>query len=230
MRCPCCEKELTVTHQDRYESMDEHVSGGEPSMKNGYQCTDMYCVGNNLGVTWILEGDPFVDPPEGIKSSVAFEMLKKLSVTGNYYALDSWNSKYEKMQQEKKRLKKKLSIGKWKADIYPVFSSNDDGEWKRKRFKFKVELWKKTPEGTYTNFIPTHTMVIFSLKKFTRNMGRAIEGETSAMEECYNTIQCLSSWGEPDKRSYARISSFLVKIMFPTFSASMLEKFPQMKK
>jgi hypothetical protein len=222
MRCPCCTKDLVITHYDHYESLDEHVSNRAPSMKKGYQCTYPYCAGNNLGITWIEDGEPFADPPMGIKNTVAFDIIKKISVTGNYYALDSWGSKYETMKSQKEKGKRTINVHKWKIDIYPVFVNVND-EWERKRFRFSADIWQKSEDGTYIGVVPFHRMVSHVLRKFKNNKKRAIEGDSNAVEECYRDLACITPWGKPEKRFYARFSSVLLKILYPSFSMSLLK-------
>jgi len=223
MRCPCCEKPLEVTHRSRYEDTMEHVSNpnGKPSMKDGYQCSNEFCVANNLRCTWISDGGIYIDPPEGIKWTVAHRSIEKCSVSGLYYALGSWEHYYNLGKKEKDRRTKKLYIGRWMVRIEPKDKGWDYPEDQRyypSRWKYKFEFYRKeTPESEgYTSFTPIHRMVIFSIVKFKDNYNEWEKtGNKRPLEECYRYATGKSPWGDSkDERIYAKISTFILNWFF----------------
>ena len=120
--CPVCKNKLVITHRGRYEDLTEHVSNpnGTPSMKDGYQCTNVdWCVASHLNFTWISDGDCFSNPPEGIGFSEANRRLKKASVSGMEFALNSWNHYYNLGKNKIKERRKEFHLGKYKIAIEP---------------------------------------------------------------------------------------------------------------
>jgi CRISPR/Cas system CSM-associated protein Csm2 small subunit len=219
MRCPCCQQPIEITHRDRYQSLEEHVSSpnSEPSLKDGYQCLNEYCIANNLRATWTDDGEIFMDPPTGVKSTVAHEIIKKTGVNGNYYALDSWSERYERMKMDKEKRKRTYHIGKWKINTSPTYNFPDvDKEWKRNFFKRETEILKKSEEdGCWRLVIPTHRMVLHCMKSFNRRKKQALEGNKTSLRECTNDILSYTSWGTKDDRFYSKIVAFLLKALYP---------------
>ena len=173
LKCPCCSKELVNTHSDRYEQIDEHVSGSYVTMKAGYQCIDEYCIANNLQATWTSDGEIFIDPPEEIKWSVAHDMITKSSITGDLHAIGSWYSKYAKMNREKKNGTVDVKIMNYKLEFLPRHVFDDKKDDYRKLFLPKLTIWKRSLEfsmntNSYVYVVPFYSTVEFLLKKFTR--------------------------------------------------------------
>lgn len=221
MRCPCCQKDLIFTHRDHYQDISEHVSNpnGKPSLKDAYECLDQSCIANNLNCSWIDDGEIYIDPPEGISWSIAHRIIEKFSVSGMYWALDSWNHYYHigKKKTEKRTIKIDLKI--WRINIIPKEKGWKFQEYQRYNpswYKYKIEFWKRgSREGSYILVMPITRMVIFRIKKFKINYKEWEENKNpNAFKECKNEILCLTSFGEKDDRKYAKISSFLVTFLY----------------
>jgi hypothetical protein len=216
MRCPSCKKPLVVTHRDRYESIEDHVSNRTPSLRDGYQCLDEHCVSNNLGAVWTSDGELFIHPPEGIKMHVATRMIELSSELGLADALDSWSHCYEHKKLDEKKRSFHVRIFNWKWKIYPSYSSKKsiftlklNNEWHKNWIFPKVEWYRKTSDNGWVHTSTLPTMVIFCLKQFNRNY------ESQDWEKCLEEIDCITSWGKKDERLYTRVSSVLVKILHP---------------
>lgn len=224
MRCPCCKEELVITHQDRYESLDVHVSGGRVSLKDGYQCLNDYCVANNVVATWINDGDIFVDPPVGINSSVALAAIKKSSSTGMVYALDSWSNSYNKMLKEKELTKTTIDLHFYKLKLTRKFKSNDDGTYK-KRFAWNLKVWKRDKNGYYVHHMSFLRMFLFVLNDFDKNLPRALLKRSHEISRCLERVDrkppsmtaetaeiVLERQDDKDNRDYAVAASLYIKI------------------
>jgi len=220
IKCPCCEKDLEITHKERYEDLSEHVSdpNGIPSIKNGYQCMNEYCIANNLNCSWIEDGEIYINPPEGIKWTVAHRIIERASVSGMYWALNSWNHYYGLGKKKTKKRTIKINLIKWKINIIPKekgWNYPEDERYNPSWWRYKIEIWKKTGDHSYVNLIPVHTMVIFCIKKFNRNYKLWKENHNDhVFKELKNEIYCKTSWGENDDRFYAKVSSFLVNFLY----------------
>lgn len=215
--CPVCKSPLTVTHTGRYEDLTEHVSNpnGTPSMKDGYQCTNVdWCEASHLNFTWIKDGDCFSNPPEGVTYGEATRKLKSLSVSGMEYALNSWNHYYNKGQNEIKKRKKNIQIGKYRISIIPKEWGYDYPEHKRYNpcwYKWKIEFWKS--EGDYQKLIiPIFSMIKFSISKFLSDYKSAIYNPKANK---FSVRECLELIENKDPRTFRKISSFLVRSIFP---------------
>ena len=206
MRCPCCEKELIVTHRDRYQDQSEHVSNpnGTPSMKDGYQCLDQYCIANNLGATWIEDGEIYMDPPDGVKTTVAHRVIEKMSVTGMYWALDSWNNSYQGMIRDQKAKTFSVRFFKHKFTFVPKFDTDYDKnptEYTIKPFSWKIEWWKKDSdmEGCYTSVTPVFRIIKWRIGDFKRGVEK-MHSEKDAID-LMTYIAGNEKWGISTKTS-----------------------------
>lgn len=216
--CPVCKSPLVVTHTGRYEDLSEHVSNpnGNPSLKDGYQCTNVdWCEISSLNFTWILDGDCFTNPPEGVGYGEAMRRLKSSSVSGMTFALNSWNHYYQKGQNAIKGWKRTFEIGKYKVVFMPKewgYKYPDEKRYNPCWYKWKMELWKK--EGDYsTMIIPTFTMIKFSISKFLSDYKSAIYNPKANK---FSVRECLGLIKNEDDRAYRKISSFIVRTFFPS--------------
>ena len=194
MRCPCCEKPITVTHQERYQSTEEHVSNpnGYASLKDGYQCLNEFCPANNLRATWIEDGEIYMDPPDGIKNTVAHRIIEKTSVSGMYYALDSWSHSYNKMVKLQKEKTIKIVIGKFRYNLIPKYKTDYDKtptEYKMYRFRRKIEIWKSDNDKTWTHFTPFHISVKWKLDFFERAYAKMIDPKRKSKDD--SAVECM---------------------------------------
>jgi hypothetical protein len=185
-------------------------------MKRAYQCTNTECVAHQVNASWIEYGEIFINPPENIGWIEAHRMVEAASTTGTYYAIDSWHHHYELGKRAIKAKRKEWSFGKWKIVMEPKDCGWDAPEHLRHQphpWKRKFEYWKKEVDGHgYVNVIPDFRMVRFCIRKFNDNYREwKRTGGERPLKECVNEILCQTSWGTPDDRRYAKISSFLVK-------------------
>lgn len=206
MRCPCCEKELIVTHRDRYQDHSEHVASpnSTPSMKDGYQCLDQYCIANNLGATWIEDGEIYMDTPDGIKITVAHRVIEKMSVSGMYWALDSWNHSYQGMIRDQKAKTFSVKFNKHKFTFVPNFTTDWDKnptEYTIKPFSWKIEWWKKDDHdtGCYSYVTPVFRTIRWRIGDFKRSVEK-MHSEQSALDLMYY-IQGKEKFGGITKTS-----------------------------
>jgi hypothetical protein len=218
--CPCCETELKVTHRDRYQDLNEHVSNpnGEPSMKDGYQCTNEDCIANQCNVSWIEDGDCYLGKrPEEISYSILSFALK--AKTGHSFAINSWNYHYQlgKDAIGKKTIKMDLYwykinfIPKEKGWDYPIEERHHPNMW-----KWSIEIWKKTSEHGYTNVIPFWRMMRFSIGQFKMNYRNwKANGSDRSGKDAFDLVIGISSWGHIDTRFYSRMSRLWIKLFHP---------------
>jgi hypothetical protein len=220
--CPICKSKLEVTHQGRYQDRCEHVSqpNREPSLKDGYQCTNLaWCKATVYNFTWISDGEYYINPPDGISYSEASKALKELSTSGLEYALNSWNHHYELGKKAIEARKKVIKIGKYKIDIEPKERGYDypvETQYQPRRFGWKFQYWKETRDGCYTSITPTYRMVKYYFRQFNqhyRNILHNAEKNKNSIKGAMEIIDCIH-WGRPDDRGFARISSFLIRVLY----------------
>jgi len=225
IHCPICKSKLEVTHRGRYEDLSEHVSNpnGTPSMKDGYQCTNVdWCEASYLNFTWIADGDCFTNPPEGVGCSEANQRLRKLSVSGMEFALNSWNHYYNLGKKKIEERKKTFNIGRYRIEIEPKqkgYKYPEHKQYMPSTFRWRCQIWKKSGDNdhSYTSVTPTHTMVSYCIRKFNSSHKSAIynpEKNKNSIKECMDRINC-THWGTKDDRTFAKISSFLIRVMYP---------------
>jgi hypothetical protein len=223
--CPVCKSKLEITHRDRYEDLSEHVSNpnGTPSMKDGYQCLNVaWCEASLLNFSWIQDGECYAKPPDGVSWSDANRRLKEASVSGMNYALNSWNHHYNLGKKKIEERKKSFRLGKYRIDIEPKakgYKYPDHKQYMPSTFRWKYEIWKKSDDvdGCYTSVILTHRMVLYCIRTFNSSYKSAIynpERNKNSIKECMDRIEC-TQWKSKDDRLYARISSFLVNLLYP---------------
>lgn len=217
--CPVCKSPLVVTHTGRYEDLSEHVTNpnGEPSLKEGYQCTNVeWCEISSLKFTWILDGDCFANPPEGYSYGEALRKLKSLSSTGMPYALNSFNHYYHAGEARTSKWKKTFEIGKYRISFIPKPWGYRFPNFKRYNpcwYKWKIELWKRTSGDYYTSIVPIFTMIRFSVSKFLSDYRSSIYNPT---RNKFSIKECLALIKNEDPRTYRKIASFLVRTFFPS--------------
>ncbi len=233
MRCPCCEKPLEVTHRERYQDLSEHVSNpnGDPSMKDGYQCVNKYCIANNLRCTWIEDGDIFTHPPKGINYTVASDVIKKCSVSGTPYALDSWQHYYELGKIRKKKRSKDIYIFNWMIKIEPKDKGWDypeDERYNPSWWRYSISYYRKKNGDTgYTSVIPIITMFKFVTSKFhsdyeswTKNK----DTNKSSFRECFTLISGKNYWGEDeDAPLYKKMARIWIEFFYPNKCKDIIE-------
>ncbi len=222
LRCPCCLKPLEVTHRERYQSLQEHVSSpnSTPSLKDGYQCLNNYCVANNLDAAWLEDGDFFFrDLPEKVKYVVAREAVQRASKENQVIAVGSWNYYYEKGQKAIKKRTVFLNFYLFKIEIRPQekgcsypLEKQYNPSWRR----WKLAFWKKSEHG-YLHVIPFWKMVSHCVKKFNYHYQDWIEDRhKGSLEECHRIATREEIYGPGrDKRFYAIVTMFWLRLFYP---------------
>lgn len=220
MRCPCCEKPLQVTHRERYQDLSEHVSSPnrDPSMKDGYQCMNEYCIANNLRCTWISDGEIFIDPPKGISWTVAHRTIEKFSVSGMYYSLDSWMHHYESGKKEIKKRSKVINAFNFRIEIEPKtkgWKYPENQMYRPSLFRYNFRFWKKTGDHSYSLIIPDTKMIRFIVKQFNNSYNRAIEyNDDRSLEKCFEYLFGSTSVNPPAEKRYEKISRLILSIFY----------------
>jgi hypothetical protein len=221
--CPICTSPLRVTHQGRYEDLSEHVSNpnGTPSLKDGYQCTNVdWCEASKLNITWIEDGDCFIRPPEHISYGEALRTLKSKSVSGMTHALNSFNHHYEEGKNAIKKWTKISNIGKFRFEFAPK-----EYGWKypeRKRYqpclwKWKFTMWRKTGDHTFEMLIPVHERIYWTIRNFLTNYKSSIynpKANRYSIKDCLHAMGDLND-GFVDNLTHKKFSAFLIRILYP---------------
>lgn len=219
MYCPVCQSPLEVTHQGRYQDLSEHVSNpdGEPSIKDGYQCTNVdWCEASSMKITWIEDGDCFINHHDVPSYGEALRKLKSLSVSGMEFALNSWNHHYNKGQNSIKKWKKKIEIDKYTFWIIPKEWGYKYPDYKRYNpcwYKWKIEIWRKSDEYSSVLVIPMISMIRFSISGFLSDYKSVIYDPGKINK--FSLGNCLELIKNKDSRTYRKISSFLVRTFYP---------------
>lgn len=217
IKCPCCFSDLEVTHQDRYETLMEHVEEREPSLKDGYQCTNSNCKAYEMNAVWIEEGDFWIkEPPAGMDYFKAEEEVEKSSFTGRTYAVNSWQDGYQRLTEE--RQKRELSLNlhwfifKW-TPLYNMIEGTN--EWKRNG-KWKRIIMRRESEGRYVHFMTFWNIFYFELEVYTTNYDRAIAKDQNALEIMQTFIKNENMWGKKEDRFWWKLARFTISwIIFP---------------
>lgn len=214
LQCPCCATELVVTHKDRYQDLGEHVSNpnGVPSLKEGYQCTNEWCVchESNLNCSWIEDGSIYISPPGKFKWTLAHEIIKKMSSTGRYYALNSREDDYEELSELEEINIRRFTIFDLTIKSTVEFYRSESGV-PMSRFFPKIEY---IYNGVYV--IPFWRMTKFNIKRFAKSYTSALKGDKRNIEICYKIANGISAFGEKkDDRFFSKLSSILLRTFFP---------------
>jgi hypothetical protein len=219
--CPICKSKLNVTHQGRYQDKMEHVSSpnSEPSLKDGYQCTNVsWCRGVDLGITWIHDGDYYINTPDGWYIEVDSK-IKEFSISGMGYALNSWEHYYNTGKDAILKRKRSIRIGKYKIDVEPKEYGYDyplEKQYMPRKFGWKFQYWKETNDGCYTSVTPTYRMIKYYFRQFNshyRSIAYNPEQNKNSIRDAMEIIDCIH-WGRPDDRGFVRISSFLIRVLY----------------
>jgi len=228
--CPVCGSELIVTHRDNYEDIQDHVSCDEfdrtPSLKDGYQCVNKDCLASEYGLTWLIDGDLFTRrdffPPD-VTYSMVNDRIKSLCKNGNTFAKNSWNYYYKNGCDAVKKRTIHINIFKFKIDIIPKRYGYNYPNNKREMPRligWKFEYWKQVDEHSYTTIIPITSMVKHSIRTFKSAATRLKKSDVplnkmkSDIKDATNIIKCLDYWGNPDRRNYAKVSSFIINTFY----------------
>lgn len=218
--CTCCDSLLVYTHSDRYQDLSEHVSqpNRDPSIKPAFQCPNTDCIANQGNVSWIEDGEYFIGKrPSNITYTQLCDSLKEKY--GTAFAINSWNYHYELGKLAIKARKKIIRIGKYRIDIEPKDYGYDypvEKQYQPRKFGWNFQYWKETEDGCYTSMTPTYRMVKYYIQQFNmhyRNILQHPIENKSSIKDALNIINCIH-FNYKDDRSFAKISSFIVRIMY----------------
>jgi hypothetical protein len=228
--CPICERPLEITTKGHYETLSEHVSSPNdtPSLKEGYTCTYEYCIANNLGATWIESGELYMHPPDGVAWTVAHDIMKKCSNDGDYHAIGSWERYYSLGKSAVDRKTKSIKLGKFKVKIIPKtygYNAGDEKQYMPRKWGWNFEYWKRSHDGMgYTHISPIYRMVKFCIKQFNYNYSSFMKtGNKNSLKKAMDYVNGYN-FGRKDDRLYVKISSFLIKTLYP-IKVKTLKKF-----
>jgi hypothetical protein len=220
--CPCCDSVLAVTHQERYQDLCEHVSqpNATPSMKDGYQCPNSECIANQCDVAWIEDGEYYTGQrPEGISYTQLNKALEQKH--GIAFAVNSWNYHYHLGKNAIKARTKTIHFWKYRVVIEPKEKGHDypvEVQYQPRRFGWKFEWWKQGSEpGCWQHLTPIYRMVSYYLRSFNSAYNSALYNPQANRMQIKNALEYAMGyqWGQKDKRSFARISSFIIRWFMP---------------
>jgi hypothetical protein len=224
LQCPICSSTLEITHQERYEDLSDHVCNpnGTPSLKDGYQCPNENCLAHQLHASWISDGGMYIDSSKlapGITWTEAHRTIEQLSQSGMYYALNSWEHHYNVGKAAIAARKKTFKLGNYKLKVEPREKGYNyplELQYLPKKFSYRFEWWKKDGDG-YVNIMPTHRMVSYYLREFNvayKNLMNTDKPKVEDLKKCLGYIDCIH-YNYKDDRSFAKISAFLIKTIYP---------------
>ncbi len=159
MLCPCCKTELVVTGQARLETLDEHVSCVEPSMKDKYECPNSCCEAFQE-IFWNSDGERY---SKAYGKKVHF-------IDNNDAPFGSFTRRINVEIYKKDEEKDLFQIGRYKYRLVYQYKADDNGKiLSRKR---KIEIWieGQNRNGSYTYYHSGIRMLFFSIGQFHREL------------------------------------------------------------
>lgn len=147
--CPFCKEKLVITHQDYYESLVEHTTDNDISLKDGYQCINHECISNKLTLTWVETGEVFPTFPNFPNRKINFEQLdyfiKLYKVNYELYALNSWYYYYNNGCKLIKKITITFKLFNYRFTLYPkkIGGENIKYKYKPNIFKWKLNIRKE---------------------------------------------------------------------------------------
>lgn len=217
IKCPCCLSDLIITHQDRYETLIEHVEEREPSIKDGYQCLNTCCKAYEMNGTWIEGGEFWIkEPPAGMNYFEAEEEVERHSLSGRVDAMNSFSDGYERFKEDKSRRELSLDLWWFIFKWTPIYTKIDGiHEWKRTG-KWKRTIMRRASEGRYVHFMTFWDIFFFELEVYKTNYSKAIAKDENALEIMQSNIRNENMWGVKEDRFWWNFARFTVCwILFP---------------
>lgn len=213
MLCPVCKGEVVVTGQAKLETLNEHVSCMEPTIKDKYECSNNTCPTKGI-VFWNQYGELYTsdygssENLEYIDSNDApfGSITRKLNVE-SYKHDEDWYL-YE---GKKFRIARRYS-----------YKANKDGEVVSKKGRFELSVYRDDIGG-YVHYISGLHMLIFSIKQYHRTL-KECEGEYStnfwAVRELRQLVNLLD-WEKKDW--WRRWSHYYMIVDMNLFHRSMIK-------
>lgn len=211
LKCPCCLSDLKVTHQDRYETLIEHVEERKPSLKDGYQCPNEKCAAYEYNGVWIEDGDFWIkEPPAGTSYEVAEKQIECHSLTGRTFAVNSWQDGYERYREDQKRRTVSLDLFWFIFQFVPLYKKLDGiNEWKRTG-QWRRTIMRRVDQGRYVHFMTFWDIFFSELKEYRDNYHDALCMKEEAVASIQRMANNLTVWGKPEKGLLKKISRYVI--------------------
>lgn len=215
LKCPCCLSNLEVTHQDRYETLTEHVEDRTPSLKNGYQCPNSKCAAYEYNGVWIEDGDFWIkEPPAGVSYEEAEKQIERHSLTGRVHAVNSWQDGYERYREEQKKMTVTLDLHWFIFQFVPGYRKVDEiNEWKSTG-KWRRTIMRRVEQGRYVHFMTFWDIYFSELKEYRNNYQEALNMNKEAVATIWRMANNLNIWGKPEKGFLRKISRYAICWIF----------------
>ena len=232
--CPICQERLEITHQDRYESLDEHVSdpNGTPSMKDGYECSNENCKSRKAGAVWTSDGSLYlVHTRREIDYAEASKIMEENCKDGIDSAIGSWQRSYDEVEKKRKKNTIKINLHWIMIEIEPRYYQDFDEtpetmaqsigmERKAKyRWKFAGRLWrwyKKREKGSYVSFSPVWDIFKYKRSEFKRLYHKALQKNERALRSLMKIVNDTAGWSDTHKenRYWYRVANRMMRIWY----------------
>ena len=222
LKCPFCKGNLTITHQDHYQDLSEHVSqpNERPSLKDGFECLNTACLAYG-NFDWIEDGDYYSKRPEGFTYQEWESLKEDICGSNNYYAIGSWNYFYKIGKDAIDARTFKINLYYYKFVFSPMekgYKYSKEMQYMPNTWKWKIEVLKRTSKYGYTNVIPFWRMTSYCLSEFKRAYKNwKKDGNKTSLKSAYCTANSLNEWSmSPDDRFYSKLTSLLIKLFQPS--------------
>jgi len=207
MLCPICKSELKVTGQARLETLDEHVTCGEVSLKDEYECLNKSCQAYET-LMWAFTGERYTKRVE--------DMFRK-----NFSFIDNNDGPFGSFQRQTNvEIYKKdenydlLKTKKWRIHVVFCYKSNKDGDI-LKRWR-KLEFWCRSGNGTETLYISGLRMFRHMVGEFHHARKRHRENENDYWKKRILDLCKLEHWHKKDW--WRRWSNAYIRFMTDHFT------------
>lgn len=205
--CPACLKPLKVVGQGKLETLNEHVSCSEVSMKDKYACVSETCPTHGV-VFWNEDGELYIERPYR-------ENMEKRS---KIQFIDNNDAPFETFQRKcnveiyKKDENKMWNFGKFKVELVYCYQANEAGKILKRRRSYKIWLQDKR-SGGYIQYISGIHMFFFNIKRFHRTR-KFYESSHREMKEFLdrNNFMNKGEWWRVSSCWYCR----MIEKFFPT--------------
>jgi hypothetical protein len=164
MLCPVCKSPLTITGQERLETLLEHVSphpSGEISLKDKYECTNEKCTTRGIAM-WAYDGELYMKTSVGGREAfnTLYDKFKALRFIGNNGAPFGSYERKRNAESNQAHDYDLFILRGWKFRVEFDYIANEDGNvlkrWRHLRiFKPSGEL-----------YISGWRMLMFDIKQF----------------------------------------------------------------
>lgn len=226
LKCPVCGSPLVVTHQERYETLGEHVSDPNQlcSLKDGLQCSNLGCRSLEVGAVWLEDGEMYIN--KSLKTTVpninwldAHYEMEKLT-NGNYHAVGSFEYYYQmgKAAVKKHTIEFEL-FNKWHFTIEPQIYGHDypiEKTYMPKRFSYRIFVMKRVSEYGYRPVYSIFSQIKWYVDRFKSclsDVKSKIKKGKSPSRWDITTLKDLTFCaenGNPNKKLSARIGNLII--------------------